>query len=335
MGAVRVNVVSESAFGIQGHGVHTAYLEHIACLEKRSDVSVVTNSRKRSDIVHIHTVGAYSLGKLLFSAGKKVVSAHVIPESFVGSLVGAQLWAPLAKWYLHWFYSRADAVIAVSDDTKKNLIAMGVKKPVHVVYNSIDTTKYATSAAHKKKARSELGITADAWVVIGAGQVQPRKRIDSFIDTATKLPDMRFIWVGGMPFGKVAADHSAMSRLMESPPENVTFSGIVPFEEMRKYYQAADVFFLPSAQETFGLVVVEAAAAGLPVILRDIPDYAETFKGDVVMADDATFVAELTKLRSDQAYYTKLKSSAKRIATRYDSKAGAEVLTTLYKSLLQ
>lgn len=335
MSAVRVNVISESAFGIQGHGVHTAYLEHIACLEKRDDVEVVTNSRRRSDVVHIHTVGAYSLGKLLFASGKKVVSAHVIPESFVGSLVGAKFWAPVAKRYLRWFYNRADAVVAVSDDTKKNLLAMGVKKPVHVVYNSIDTTKYVTSAVLKKKARSELDIVQDAWVVIGAGQVQPRKRIDTFIETASALPKMSFIWVGGMPFGKVAADHTAMSRLMESPPSNVTFSGIVPFEAMRKYYQAADVFFLPSAQETFGLVVVEAAAAGLPVVLRDIPDYGETFKGDVVMADDATFVAELSKLRSDKSYYAKHKVSAAHIAARYDSKAGAEVLTTLYESLLQ
>lgn len=331
---MKVNVISESAFGIQGHGVHTAFLEHIASLNNHPSVEAVANSREKADIVHIHTVGAYSLGKLLFSHGKKVVSAHVIPESFVGSLVGAQLWAPLARRYLRWFYNKADAVVAVSDDTKNNLLAMGVTKPVHVVYNTVDTSKYRNDAVHKEQARKELGIKPDAWVVVGAGQVQPRKRIDTFIDVARAVPEAHFIWVGGMPFGKAAARHGNMQRLMDSPPPNVTFSGIVPFEEMRKYYQAADVFFLPSAQETFGLVVVEAAAASLPVVLRNIPDYAETFKGDAVMATDGTFADELLRLKTDKKHYEKMKTASARIAKRYDSKVGAEALVKLYRSLL-
>lgn len=330
---MKINVISESAFGIQGHGVHTAFLEHIACLEKHSGVEVVSNSSEASDVVHIHTVGSYALRKLLFAPGKKVVSAHVIPESFLGSLVGAQFWVPVAKHYLRWFYNRADAVVAVSDDTKKKLLAMGVVKPIQVVYNTIDTSKYRTDEAHKKQARKELEIKAAEWVVIGAGQVQPRKRIDTFIETARALPEVHFIWVGGMPFGKAAAEHTSMQRLMESVPPNVTFSGIVPFEEMRKYYQAADVFFLPSAQETFGLVIVEAAAAGLPVVLRDIPDYAETFKGDAVMATDGTFADELLSLKTDKNHYEVMKAAAARIAERYDSKAGAGVLVELYESL--
>lgn len=332
---MKINIISESAFGIQGHGVHTAFLEHITCLEKLPDIEVVSNSRDKADVVHIHTVGRYAFGKLLFSSGKKVVSAHVIPESFVGSLALAQLWAPLAKIYLRWFYNRADAVVAVSDDTKKNLVAMGITKPVQVVYNTIDTTKYASTVEKKKQARSDLGIKPDDWVVIGAGQVQPRKRIDSFIGAALALPEAHFIWVGGMPFGKVAADYAGMQRLMDSPPPNVTFSGIVAHEEVCKYYQAADVFFSPSAQETFGLVVVEAAAAGLPVVLRDIPDYAQTFKGDAVMANDGTFADELLRLKEDKKYYEAMKSAAARLAKRYDSKMGAEVFVKLYESLLK
>ena len=228
---MRVNIISESAFGIQGHGVHTAFLEHIACLEQYHGVKVVSNSRVKADIVHIHTVGAYSLHKLLLARGKKVVSAHVIPESFVGSLAGAQVWAPLARSYLKWFYNQADAVIAVSDDTKKNLLALGITKPIHVVYNSIDTTKYLSTSAIKKHVRQELDIKPDEWVVIGAGQVQPRKRIDTFIETALAVPEAHFIWVGGMPFGKAAADHADMKRLMNTPPPNLLCRDRTPFRQ--------------------------------------------------------------------------------------------------------
>lgn len=332
---MKVNIISESAFGIEGHGVHTAYLEHIACLEHYPGVEVVTNSAQKADIVHLHTVGTYAFRRLLTSTGKNVVSAHVIPESFVGSLVGAQFWAPYAKIYLRWFYNRADAVVAVSEDTKDHLVAMGVKMPIAVIHNTIDTSRYTNSPERKKKARKSLGIKDDAWVVVGAGQVQPRKRIDSFIEVALALPDTQFVWVGGMPFGKMAAEHGAMEQLMALAPPNVMFTGIIPFEKMCEYYRAADVFFLPSAQETFGLVVVEAAAAGLPVVLRNIPDYDKTFKSDAVMADETSFTSELTKLKSDKKHYELMKTAAGRIAKRYDSKVGANALVALYQSLLK
>lgn len=331
---MKINIISESAFGIVGHGVHTAYLEHLASLKGHAGVEVVTNSKESADIVHLHTVGTYAFRRLFMSTGKNVVSAHVIPESFVGSLIGARFWAPYAKVYLRWFYNRADAVVAVSEDTKHHLLAMGVKKPVTVIENTIDTSRYRNTAELKKQARKKLDIGKDAWVVVGAGQVQPRKRIDTFIETALALPDVQFIWVGGMPFGKMAAEHGAMEQLMALASPNVTFTGIIPFEQMCEYYKAADAFFLPSAQETFGLVVVEAAAAGLPVVVRDIPDYSETFKGDVVMGDDETFADELRKLRDDKAHYTKMKTASERIAKRYDSKMGAEVLLKLYRTLL-
>lgn len=332
---MKINIVSESAFGIVGHGVHTAYLEHVASLKNYPGVDVVTNSKEQADIVHIHTVGTYSFRRLFTSTGKNVVSAHVIPESFVGSLIGAKFWVRYARWYLRWFYNRADAVVAVSEDTKDHLFEMGVKKPVTVIHNTIDTSRYRNTPELKAKARKKLGIGSDAWVVIGAGQVQPRKRIDTFIETALSCPEMQFFWVGGMPFGKMAAEHGAMEQLMALAPPNATFTGIIPFEQMCEYYRAADVFFLPSAQETFGLVVVEAAAAGLPVVLRDIPDYVETFKGDAVMAADDTFADKLMKLKTDKKYYEKMQVAAERIAKRYDSHEGAKTLMALYQSLLE
>lgn len=332
--SLSISVVSESEFMTKGHGVHTAYIELTNALKQRPDVTVAVNKRAPADITHLHTVGVYALYRLLFDRSKKVISAHIVPASLVGSLVGAQLWAPLAKAYLRWFYNRADLVFAVSDETKRVLLAMGVKKPIEVVYNVIDTTRYATTPADRATARQALGIKDDAWVVIGAGQVQPRKRLDSFVGVASQLPDMQFMWVGGMPFGKLAAENVAMQRLIDSPSPNVTFTGGVELDEMKQYYQAADVFWLPSEQETFGLVVVEAAAAGLPIVLRDIPDYAETFANAALLVRDEDTAGMLEMLRTDAEFYAQAKMHASRIADRYDSSAGAKRTIDLYQSLL-
>lgn len=336
---LRVNIVSESAVSVQGHGVHTAYEEMAAALEARHDVEVVRGefgARLDCDVIHLHTIGPRTFRKLFQKGPAKVVSAHVVPDSFVGSLVGARLWRPLATLYLRWFYNKADALIAVSDETAKELVNMGVRAPVTVLYNSIDTARYqAASPAERQAVRQQLGIPESAFAVIGAGQVQPRKRVDLFVQAAEVLPDVHFVWVGGIPFKHAAADYSAMKRLMETPLPNLHFPGMVDLEHMPQYYHAADLFWLPSIQETFGLVVVEAAASGLPVLLRDIPDYGQTFGAYAAMGDDATFVATIERLRSDEREYQASRQKAEQLAQAFDSKKVTADLVALYRNLVQ
>ncbi|MFZ1242544.1 MAG: glycosyltransferase [Candidatus Saccharimonas sp.] len=334
---LRVNLVSESEFTVQGHGVHTAYIEMRNALRKVPGVDVSTNAKGRGfDIVHVHTVGLYSLQKLLFSAPHRVVSAHVVPDSFIGSLRAAALWRPLAKLWLKFFYNRAHLVLAVSDYTKRELQELGVRSPIAVLYNTIDTTRYKVTPEKKKIARKKLGISEDAFVVIGSGQVQPRKRVDVYQKMATQLPDVTFIWVGGVPFGAIAADSHAMQHMMKHSLPNLQFTGVIPLDDVVTYYQAADVFVLPSEQETFGLVVVEAAAAGLPVVLRDIADYDDTFRGDVLMASgDESFAHIVEQLREDSQAYKKAQKGSQAIAKRYDSAAGAKTLLELYRGIIK
>ncbi len=335
---LRVNIVSESEISVQGHGVHTAYEEMASSLEKLSDVQVIRGhfgEQVDCDIVHLHTVGPRTFRKLFQRNVKVVISAHVVPDSFVGSLVFARFWKIFAVWYLRWFYNRADLLLAVSDQTAKELRDMGVKAPIEIMYNSIDTAKYKSGSISRAKMRHDLDIPKDAFVVIGAGQVQPRKRVDSFVAAARALPDVHFIWVGGMPFGKIAADNKAMQRMIDNPPVNMHFAGIVPLDQMSSYYHAADMFWLPSEQETFGLVAIEAAASGLPIMVRDIADYDNTFGPESVRArNDADFTRQIQKLRNDHRYYAKYKSLSQAIAQKFDSKQSAVRLVGLYRKLL-
>ncbi len=333
---MKIDMISESEFTVQGHGVHTAFVEVTNALKAREDADVAINTaRKNADIVHTHTIGLYSARKLRQSGGKKVISGHVVPASFIGSLKGAKLAEPFARLYLRRFYNKADLVLAVSDYTKQELKKIGVKKPISVLYNTIDTAKYASSPAAKKSARRKLGIDKDAFVVIGSGQVQPRKRVDVFVAMANKMPDVEFVWVGGIPFGAIAAENGAMQKIMKKPPKNLKFTGVVPLDEMADYYRAADVFVLPSEQETFGLVVVEASAAGLPIVLRDVSDYDTTFRDGAVMAmSDDDFASQVDKLRTNKTFYRDQQKAATRIAKRFDSKAGGERLVEFYRSVL-
>ena len=331
---LKVNVISESAFTVQGHGVHTAYTETLEMLGRYTTCDVRPNTNRPADIIHLHTVGPYAAYKLLFGRGAKVVSAHVTPDSFVGSLVGAKMWYRLAKAYLCWFYNRAQAVLAVSGEVEQELKVMGVTKPVYLVPNTINTQHFRNDSARKAAARAALGIAADQFVVLGNGQVQPRKRLDCFVAAAKALPEITFVWVGGMPFKKLAAQSAEMHELMDHPPANVTFTGTIPREAVVDYFVAADLFFLPSNQETFGIVIVEAAAAGLPVLLRDLAQYRETFGDGYERGNDSDFTDIVEKFSTDAAYHRKWQQASRAIAERYDAKAGAAQLLQVYLAVV-
>ena len=332
-------MVSESDITVQGHGVHTAYVEIAEALEKRDDVELVRGEFGKSidcDIVHLHTFGPYVLRKLLQRGPKKVISAHVVPASLVGSIIGARYWLFAMKWYMRWYYNRADKVLAVSGMVAKVLQKeLGVpKKKIETFYNTIDMKRYAFTTEDKKAARKKLTIAEKEFVVLGNGQVQPRKRLDIFIKMAQALPDVTFVWVGGIPFKHLGADYQAMQRLMDSTPSNLKITGVIPHEQVADYLAAADVFCLPAEQENHPMCVLEAAGAGLPIILRDIPEYDDTFKRDALRCQDDDFVEAVQKLRRSKAMYKEWKQKSAHIAERFDSAAAADRLVKLYRKLV-
>jgi 1,2-diacylglycerol-3-alpha-glucose alpha-1,2-galactosyltransferase len=332
---MRVNVISESAFTVQGHGVHSAFEDTVQSLRKYTDCDVAANTSRRADVVHIHTTGPYALKKLLWDRGAKVVSAHVTPESFVGSLVGAKYWYRLAKVYLRWFYNRADAVLAVSGETAGELKAMGVKRPVYLVPNTIETADFKSSKGAREAARGKFDIGENQFVVMACGQVQPRKGIDVFVEAAREVPQAMFVWVGGIPFKGLAAEQSKMQALMKKHPPNVKFTGLVPRSEVEAWYRAADLFFLPSEQETFGLVIVEAAAAGLPLLLRDLEQYRQTFGGGYECGGNDNFAGLIERFETDKKFYSKWRQASETVAKRYDAHQGAQRLLEVYQAAIQ
>lgn len=339
MKKIRVNMVSESDITVQGHGVHTAYIEMAEALEKRNDTEVIRGAFGKivdCDVVHAHTFGPRAWRKLLHKGPAKVISAHVVPDSLIGSIILAKYWMPLMRRYMRWYYNRADKVLAVSGTVAK-VLHDDLKVPknkIEVFYNTIDMTRYNFTEGDKKAARKRLNIPADSFVVLGNGQVQPRKRLDIFVKMAKEMPDVVFIWVGGIPFKKLGADYANMQRLMESAPDNLNITGVIPHEKVSDYLAVADVFCLPAEQENHPMCVLEAAGAGLPIVLRDIPEYDDTFADDVVRCNDDEFIDAIKKLRQNADYYQAIKRGSEAIVSRFDSSAAAERLVKLYRQLV-
>lgn len=332
---VRLNMISETEFTVKGHGVHTAYVEITEALKKNPRVQVEVNGRGKYDIVHIQTMGLYALRWLVNPRVKKVVSAHLVPDSFLGSIRWANRWKPAAETYLKWFYGKADLVLACSGSVKKELTEdMGLTK-VDVLYNSIKMSRYDHSPEDKLKARKLLNIPEDKVLIIGNGQIQPRKRFDLFCQMAEQRPDYLFYWVGGIPFGILGAEAEKMQQTIKNAPANLLVSGIIPLEQVLYYYQAADIFTLPATQENHPMCVLEAAGAGLPIVLRDIFNYQDTFKGGAILAkEDGDFIKAIDELATNPAYYKEWQEKSRLIRDRFDSENSADRLIDFYEKVL-
>jgi 1,2-diacylglycerol-3-alpha-glucose alpha-1,2-galactosyltransferase len=324
-----VNLVSETADGYQGHGVHTVFLETRDVL-KRAGVEVRVNSREPADVVHVQTMGLRSLRHLLRDRRRSVLTMHFVPGSFVGSFIGASAWLPIGSAYMRWFCSLASEVVAVSPDVVDWLESGAMPLSTRLIPNGIDVSRFVPRSGDRVAVRERLGIAVDAFVAICVGQVQPRKGVDAFIETARRMPHVTFVWVGGLPFKRLSAGYERMLRAMDEAPHNCLFIGEEPHDEIGRFYAAADCLFFPSMQETFGLTIVEAAAAGLPLVLNDLDTYAPLFGDAFVPAAPGAYEDALEALRTDAELRSHYAARSRDLAKRYDTSHLAERLLEVY-----
>lgn len=325
---MRVCVVSESVLA-PGHGVETAFRTHVDGL-RSAGVDVRANRVGRADLCHAHT-----LGPLFWAARSRirpiVLSAHVTPESMEGSLRGYRSWSAPARAYLRRAYSRADHVVAVSDEVRQRLRSLGVRTPITVIPNAVDVRRFAAGAGMRHVVRERYGYAPDDFVVLAVGQLQPRKGTTTFLRLAAEMPRLRFLWVGGRPFGPLTARPESAARAI---PPNVRLAGTVSFESMPATYAAADVLCLPTHHETFGLVAIEAAAAGLPVVLRDLPVFRQLFGDAHVACAEDEFAAVLDRLAGDPAFRALRQERARGLAASFGLPRMIDRHIELYRSLL-
>lgn len=115
----------------------------------------------------------------------------------------------------------------------------------------------------KKACRASLHLPQDAFVCLFVGRLLPEKGAVVITETAVRLPQMIFIIAGLGPQEEIVSAAARSST-------NIRFVGYVDQEKLPYYYNAADVFILPSLyREGLGRVVLESLSSGLPVLMSD------------------------------------------------------------------
>ncbi|NEB96372.1 glycosyltransferase [Streptomyces bauhiniae] len=231
--------------------------------------------RGRYDLVHTHLYRACLYGRLAARlAGVRAVVAteHSLGES---QMEGRPLTSGVRALYLAG-ERLGRSTVAVSPTVAARLARWGVPEPrIAVVPNGIDLEPFRFDPERRARVRARLGIPDDAFVIGGIGRLAPGKRFDILIEALAQLPpDGRLLLVGG------GAEESALRRTAAAAgvADRVLFTGEVPGlpdgspgHDLPALTSAMDVLAAPSPEESFGLAVVEALAAGLPVRYASCP----------------------------------------------------------------
>jgi D-inositol-3-phosphate glycosyltransferase len=166
----------------------------------------------------------------------------------------------------------SDSVLASCDAEVAQLVRLYDADPtrVEVVAPGVDHAFF--SPGERRQARRGVGLPEDGRMVLFVGRIQPLKGLDVAIgalaELADRVPDAFLVVVGG-PSGPAGHEEVfRMHRLVDDLglTDRVRWVAPQPHELLSSYYRAADVAMVPSRSESFGLVALEAAACGTPVV---------------------------------------------------------------------
>jgi glycosyltransferase involved in cell wall biosynthesis len=233
-------------------------------------------------------------------------------------------------------YEQAALVIAPSAGIAEWLSDLDVCDNIEVIPNGVDTRPFAHPSA--PVSRAALGLSEEDVVVCYCGRVAPEKNslllAESFALAAEASPSLRLLVVGDGPSREVAEDFLDEAGLSD----RVRFVGMQPYHRIPDFEAAADVFCTASVSEVHPLVVLEAMAAGLPVIGVVSPGVADTvadeLTGLLAPVDDAEQIASrIVRLAEDADLRRRLSEAASAEAERYDLPHTADLVLERYSAL--
>ncbi|MBW4061388.1 glycosyltransferase [Candidatus Saccharibacteria bacterium] len=233
-------------------------------------------------------------------------------------------------------HNHCDMVIAPSEKMMMQLKGWQTSAPMAILPTGID--EIMTTKAEINAARKHYGITETDEVILFVGRVGGEKNIEllvrAFALISKHKPTAKLLVIGE---GPVRED---MIKLAESEglSERISFPGQVLRTKLGAIYALARVFAFPSLADTQGLVVNEAALAGLPIVMID-PHISEIMRDGVTglyaRPNAKDLAAKIVQLLDDPALGSKLGAAARRLALSYSASAQATKLLRLYEEAIK
>jgi len=223
-----------------------------------------------------------------------------------------------------------DRILVVSERWRE-ILADEYLTSAEVVHNGVDVARFRSADPDLAAALRQRAGAACRPLILAVGGIEPRKGSDTLMAALRRLEGRP----GRRPVLAVVGGHSFQDyreyrdRVLSSLPglglrldDDVVLLGTVPDAELPGWYAAADVLAFPSIKEGWGLAVLEAMSAGLPVVVSDLPVFREYLRPgqDALMVpvdDAAALAAALGTVLDDAALADRLRAAGYQVCARF------------------
>jgi glycosyltransferase involved in cell wall biosynthesis len=282
--------------------------------------------KQKTDIVHTHDNSTIFYGTLAsrLAGVKRVVNTEH----------GGMYFESKRKQAMNgWLWKLNDKVVCVSDAVKRDVQAMAkINDRAVTIHNGVDLPGFDLST-DKRAARKELGLAADDFVVCTVGRLNRVKNQRMFLEAAKKMikifPCAKFILAGDGP-ERINLENYVRETGISA---GVVFLG--PRRDIPVVLRASDCFALTSDYESFGLAVVEAMAAGVPVVATNAGGVGEIVRngetGILIEKNDVdALTTALLKIKNEKGFAETVVCRAKDFVTK---QYGVEKMVRRYEEL--
>ena len=285
----------------------------------------------RYDLIHLATPGPTGIAAWLVARVLDmplVGSYHTELAAYAALRTGHPQLAALAKLMLGSFYGACDAVLSPSPATDEGLRGIGVSgELIGRWVRGVDLERF------RPQLRAP-DVLPGAVTVLYCGRLSKEKGVellaDAFLAARARDPRLHLVLAGGGP------EESAVRERLGT---HASFLGWLQGEDLARAYASADVFLFASQTDTYGQVIVEAQASGLPVVAvaeggpASLIEHEET--GLLAPADSHALAAQLLRVTSDALLRERIRRAARAAVSGRSWEAALGQLASSYRSVLQ
>jgi len=279
-------------------------------------------SRKKIDIIHSHL--SYPAGFLGTIIQKRKGIPSILTEH---SWINKYFRSRIHKTAVLYALKHSSCVVAVSSALKDD-INHYCKRPVHVIPNVVEMKKFSVSDTMGRDNKLNAGILG--------GMGNYRKGLDILIKALSFLKDLELtLHIGGD--GKYLTTFRDMARELDVDGKCIFYGEIKP-EAIMDFYSKLDFYILPSRDETFGVVVVEAMACGLPVIATRCGGPEEIISKEtgvlIEMENPGELAMAIRSVAGNLEYYDR-KAIRNYVLEKYSPETFIKSISGIYQELLR
>ena len=297
------------------------------------------------EIIHIHHPFVLSSEAIMY--GKKlgipkILTLHTQYEQYAYYIapIPQKLTQEAIKMVISHLADKIDCITTPSESMKTLIKDYGIKNRIEVIPNAIDLNSFKEKDEKKSlKIKRRYNLKEEDKIILYVGRVAQEKSIDKIIKALAIIKRKSINRVKLLIVGK----GPAMDELIQlgkrlGLEDDIIFTGSVSNEEIHHYYKIAYLFAITSTSESFGIVIIEALASGIPVLAVRAPGAVDilTHGVDGLLTEDNVehFAALLKKLVTESELRDKLSRGALETSEQYSIDVVAERMLNLYREVI-